>query len=170
MTACAASTVISIGAFLADPLDVPTAMLDHVAVSDQAVGTAGMALSGTARDPLHLIDLLYAQHGGLRPEVIITDAGYLESNERVQSEHRQLRQLLCLGPRQPVEGDGFRTSSSRGSSRSWLLPLATLTTVRDQAFDAVEDTGQAEVEGVVRRRRGGAHRRTERGELVTVLT
>lgn len=34
-----------------------------------------MVLSGTPRDSLHLIDLLYAQHGGPRPEVIITDTG-----------------------------------------------------------------------------------------------
>lgn len=45
------------------------------AISDQAVGTAGMVLSGTPRDSLHLVDLLYSSHGGPRPEVIITDTG-----------------------------------------------------------------------------------------------
>jgi len=44
-------------------------------VSDQAVGTAGMVLSGTPRDSMHLIDLLYRRDGGRRPEVVITDAG-----------------------------------------------------------------------------------------------
>jgi TnpA family transposase len=32
-------------------------------------------LSGTPRDSLHLVDLLYSSHGGARPEVIITDTG-----------------------------------------------------------------------------------------------
>jgi TnpA family transposase len=44
-------------------------------VNDQAVGTAGRVLSGTPRDSLHLIDLIYSQEGGPRPEVIVTDTG-----------------------------------------------------------------------------------------------
>lgn len=44
-------------------------------ISDQAVGTAGKVMSGTPRDSLHLIDLIYAQDGGRRPEVVITDTG-----------------------------------------------------------------------------------------------
>ncbi|WP_231957044.1 MULTISPECIES: transposase [unclassified Actinoplanes] len=44
-------------------------------VNDQAVGTAGRVLSGTPRDSMHLIDLLYRRDGGRRPEVIITDTG-----------------------------------------------------------------------------------------------
>ena len=44
-------------------------------VNDQAVGLAGRVVSGTPRDSLHLIDLIYRQEGGRRPEVIITDTG-----------------------------------------------------------------------------------------------
>ena len=44
-------------------------------ISDQGVGLAGRVLSGTPRDSLHLIDLIYSQDGGVRPEVIITDTG-----------------------------------------------------------------------------------------------
>ena len=32
-------------------------------------------MSGTPRDSLHVIDLIYRQDGGRRPEVIITDTG-----------------------------------------------------------------------------------------------
>jgi hypothetical protein len=45
------------------------------AITDQAVGTAGQVVSGTPRDSLRLIDLIYAQDGGTRPEVLITDTG-----------------------------------------------------------------------------------------------
>jgi TnpA family transposase len=44
-------------------------------VNDQRVGTSGIVVSGTPRDSLHLIDLIYRQYGGPRPEVIITDTG-----------------------------------------------------------------------------------------------
>ncbi len=44
-------------------------------VNDHAVGIAGMVLSGTPRDSLHVIDLIYRQDGGTRPEVIISDTG-----------------------------------------------------------------------------------------------
>lgn len=44
-------------------------------ISDQAVGTAGRVVAGTPRDSLHLIDLIYSQDGGRRPEVVITDTG-----------------------------------------------------------------------------------------------
>lgn len=44
-------------------------------LSDRSMGLGGKVLSGTPRDSLHLIDLIYAQHGGQRPEVIITDEG-----------------------------------------------------------------------------------------------
>lgn len=44
-------------------------------VSDQAVGTAAKVVSGTPRDSLHLVDLLYAYESTQRPEVLITDAG-----------------------------------------------------------------------------------------------
>ena len=44
-------------------------------VSDQGVGLAGRVLSGTPRDSLHVIDLIYSQDAGRRPEVIMTDTG-----------------------------------------------------------------------------------------------
>jgi TnpA family transposase len=44
-------------------------------VSDQAVGLGGRVLSGTPRDSLHMIDLIYSKDAGQRPEVIITDTG-----------------------------------------------------------------------------------------------
>jgi hypothetical protein len=44
-------------------------------VSDQGVGLAGRVLSGTPRDSLHVIDLIYSQDGGRRAEVIVTDTG-----------------------------------------------------------------------------------------------
>ena len=44
-------------------------------VNDQAVGLAGRVVSGTPKDTLHLVDLIYSQDGGRRPDVIITDTG-----------------------------------------------------------------------------------------------
>jgi len=44
-------------------------------VNDQGVGLAGKVVSGTPRDSLHVIDLIYRQEGGIRPEVIVTDTG-----------------------------------------------------------------------------------------------
>jgi TnpA family transposase len=44
-------------------------------VNDQAVGLAGQVVSGTPRDSLHVIDLIYRQDGGPRPEIIISDTG-----------------------------------------------------------------------------------------------
>jgi TnpA family transposase len=44
-------------------------------ISDQAVGLAGQVVSGTPRDTLHVVDLVYDPDGGPRPEVLITDQG-----------------------------------------------------------------------------------------------
>jgi len=44
-------------------------------LNDQAIGLAGRVLSGTPRDSLHMIDLIYSQDAGQRPDVIITDTG-----------------------------------------------------------------------------------------------
>jgi len=44
-------------------------------INDQAAGLAGQVVSGTPRDSLHVIDLIYRQDGGRRPEVIVTDTG-----------------------------------------------------------------------------------------------
>ena len=44
-------------------------------VNDRSMGTAGMVVSGTPRDSLHVVDLIYRQEAGPRPDVIISDAG-----------------------------------------------------------------------------------------------
>jgi TnpA family transposase len=44
-------------------------------LNDQSVGLAGMVVSGTPRDSLHLVDLIYRQEAGRRPEVIVGDTG-----------------------------------------------------------------------------------------------
>ena len=44
-------------------------------INDVGAGLAGMVVSGTARDSLHIIDLIHRQEAGQRPEVIISDAG-----------------------------------------------------------------------------------------------
>ncbi|MEP6856062.1 MAG: Tn3 family transposase [Pedococcus sp.] len=44
-------------------------------VNDQAVGLAGQVVSGTPRDSLHVIDLIYRHDGDKRPEVIFSDTG-----------------------------------------------------------------------------------------------
>ncbi|WP_354191000.1 Tn3 family transposase [Arthrobacter sp. UYCu712] len=44
-------------------------------ISDQSVGLAAKVVSGTPKDTLHFVDLLYNPDGGQRPEVLITDQG-----------------------------------------------------------------------------------------------
>ncbi|MFI9413993.1 transposase [Nocardia gamkensis] len=44
-------------------------------VNDQGMGLAGMVVSGTPRDSLYTIDLMYRRDGGARPEVFISDTG-----------------------------------------------------------------------------------------------
>jgi TnpA family transposase len=44
-------------------------------INDQGVGTAGIVLSGTPRDSLYAVDLMYRREGGARPEVFISDTG-----------------------------------------------------------------------------------------------
>ncbi len=45
------------------------------AISDQQVGLSGRVVSGTPKDTLHMVDLIYNPDGGARPEVLITDEG-----------------------------------------------------------------------------------------------
>jgi TnpA family transposase len=45
------------------------------AINDQAAGIGAKVVSGTPRDSLHLIDVLYAQDGGQRPDIVVTDTG-----------------------------------------------------------------------------------------------
>lgn len=44
-------------------------------ISDQSVGLAAKVVSGTPKDTLHFVDLLYNPDGSQRPEVLITDQG-----------------------------------------------------------------------------------------------
>jgi TnpA family transposase len=44
-------------------------------ISDQAVGLVAKVVSGTPKDTLHVVDLIYNPDGGPRPEVLITDQG-----------------------------------------------------------------------------------------------
>ena len=44
-------------------------------ISDQAVGLAGKVISGTPKDTLQVVDLVYNPDGGPQPEVLITDQG-----------------------------------------------------------------------------------------------
>jgi TnpA family transposase len=44
-------------------------------MSDQAAGLAAKVVSGTVRDSLHVIDVLYSQDGGQRPDIVVTDTG-----------------------------------------------------------------------------------------------
>lgn len=44
-------------------------------LNDQGAGLGAKVVSGTARDSLHMIDVIFSQAGGRRPEVIVADAG-----------------------------------------------------------------------------------------------
>jgi integrase len=44
-------------------------------INDQAMGVAAKVVSGTPRDSLHAVDLMYRRDGGRRPEVFISDTG-----------------------------------------------------------------------------------------------
>ncbi|HEX8156673.1 MAG TPA: Tn3 family transposase, partial [Solirubrobacteraceae bacterium] len=44
-------------------------------LSAQSVGLASKVVSGTPRDSPHIVDLIYRQDGGWRPEVIVSDTG-----------------------------------------------------------------------------------------------
>lgn len=44
-------------------------------INDQAAGTGARVVAGTVRDSLHMIDVLFNQDGGQRPDIVITDTG-----------------------------------------------------------------------------------------------
>jgi hypothetical protein len=87
-------------------------------INDVGAGLAGMVVSGTARDSLHIIDLIYRQKAGQRPEVIISDAHGLHVQrqrllERRRERHHPVLAPLALGDADPagievdvVEPDG----------------------------------------------------------------
>ncbi|WP_374463229.1 Tn3 family transposase [Microtetraspora sp. AC03309] len=58
-------------------------------INDQGVGLGAKVVTGTVRDSLHMIDVLFRRDGGRRPEVIVTD---------IRSEPRfALRKLVGKG-------------------------------------------------------------------------
>jgi TnpA family transposase len=44
-------------------------------ISDQAVGLAGRVVSGAPRDSLHMLDVIFCQDHGQRPDVLVADSG-----------------------------------------------------------------------------------------------
>jgi len=42
----------------------------HCPSNDQAAGLGAKVVSGTPRDSLHMIDVLYARDGGQRPDIV----------------------------------------------------------------------------------------------------
>lgn len=44
-------------------------------INDQGAGLGAKVVTGTVRDSLHMIDVLFRRDGGRRPEVIVTDTG-----------------------------------------------------------------------------------------------
>ena len=44
-------------------------------ISDQAVGLAGRVVSGAPRDSLHMLDVIFSQDHGQRPDVLVADSG-----------------------------------------------------------------------------------------------
>jgi TnpA family transposase len=44
-------------------------------LNDQGAGLGAKVVSGTPRDSLHMIDVIFSQDGGQRPDVIVSDTG-----------------------------------------------------------------------------------------------
>ncbi|MEV4888995.1 transposase [Nonomuraea sp. NPDC055795] len=44
-------------------------------INDQAIGTGALVVTGTLRDTLNMVDVLYRRDGGPPPEIVITDTG-----------------------------------------------------------------------------------------------
>jgi len=44
-------------------------------VNDQAAGLGAKVVSGTERDSLHMIDVIFSQDGGQRPDIVLADTG-----------------------------------------------------------------------------------------------
>ncbi len=42
-------------------------------INDQAIGLTAKVVSGTVRDSLHIIDVIYSQDGGQRPDIVVSD-------------------------------------------------------------------------------------------------
>ncbi|HYR63479.1 MAG TPA: transposase, partial [Actinomycetota bacterium] len=79
-------------------------------INDRGAGLAGMVVSGTARNSLHIVDLIYRQEAGQRPEVIVSDAGaysdivfgilnLLDLDYRPQPADLPDTKLWCIDPK-----------------------------------------------------------------------
>jgi TnpA family transposase len=44
-------------------------------INDQGIGLGAKVVTGTVRDSLHMIDVLFRRDGGQRPDIIVTDTG-----------------------------------------------------------------------------------------------
>ena len=44
-------------------------------INDQAAGIGGKVVAGTVRDSLHMVDVLFNQDGGQRPDIVVSDTG-----------------------------------------------------------------------------------------------
>lgn len=44
-------------------------------INDQAAGLGGKVVAGTVRDSLHMVDVLFNQDGGQRPDIVVSDTG-----------------------------------------------------------------------------------------------
>jgi len=96
-------------------------------ISDLGIGLSGKVVSGTPRNSLHLIDLIYGQDAGQRPEVIISDTGaYSDNRVRVAAPARlRLPARACRSSRRqavahrparrlrPLESRGARQDRPR---------------------------------------------------------
>ncbi len=45
------------------------------AMNDQGIGRGAKVVSGTVRDSLHMIDVIFGLDGGELPEIVVTDTG-----------------------------------------------------------------------------------------------
>ncbi|MGO9220175.1 MAG: Tn3 family transposase [Streptosporangiaceae bacterium] len=45
------------------------------AMNDQGVGRGAKVVSGTVRDSLHMVDVIFGLDGGELPEILVTDTG-----------------------------------------------------------------------------------------------
>ena len=116
-------------------------------LNDQAVGLAGRVLSGTPRDSLHMIDLIYSQDAGQRPDVIITDTG--SYSDIVFALDHAARLRLPPAARRPARREAVAHRHRRGLRAA----------ERRGARQNRPGTHRAAVAGHLARRRFDSHRR-----------
>lgn len=45
------------------------------AINDRGIGRGAKIVSGTVRDSLHMVDVIFGLNGGELPEIVVSDAG-----------------------------------------------------------------------------------------------